>query len=774
METEQGARLIPLSKRSQSLQPPIAEDAEEGSTQSQKGLNFAPLLRTLQRKALLIVIIAGLTTSGAIAYVKLFSKRSYQGDFRLLVEPVTTEARIVEPAALARAEGGVPSRDIFSLDYPTQLEILQSPEMLTTIVNRVRTRYPAFTFEEFKRNFLAVRVGTNMLDQTKIIEVRYIGSEPQQVLFVLEETAKKYLKYSLDERKTRIGEGIKFIEDQLPSLTDRVEVLKSQLQQLQQQQKLTDPAVQGEELFTLVREIENQELETQRLLQEQRTLYANLQRQLDLSPNEAIAASALSEEPQYKELLAKVKEVEGQIALESARFKALNPYVEALERKRNNLLTLLNQETQRILGQSLGVTTNSRVMAFQNSVRLGLIKQLVDTANQIQVLEVRSQAIGQARANLNRQAREFPTVSRKFNEITQQLEVATRTRDQLLSQRESLRVQLAQNQLPWEVVSKPRIPTDPAGNLLPIAGKAKIKVLMGGVGGLFAGVVLALVLEKWRNIFYTPEDVKDGTQLPLLGVVPKEENAEQPLALSASAYLSGEETAGKRKQYEEFVEAFDSLYTNIRFLFPDRPVSSLAISSATSGDGKSMVALHLAEVAALAGQRVLLVDANFHEPNLHLLLDLPNFKGLSDVLCSQAEPLEAVQRSLLSDNLFLLTAGRPVPGAARRLASSWMQRVMEELETKFDLVIYDTPALAEGKDANFIASHADGILMIVAIQKTKQSAVKHVLNQLENFGIPCLGVVANHIRKNAKNKATNKVTSNSRRSVELSTAPQDI
>jgi len=104
--------------------------------------------------------------------------------------------------------------------------------------------------------------------------------------------------------------------------------------------------------------------------------------------------------------------------------------VEALERKRANLIALLNKQTERILGQNLvGPQANSKVQNFQNSIRIGLIKQLVDTANQVQVLEARNQAVLQTKNNLNRQAREFPSVARRYNELQQQLDIAARTRD---------------------------------------------------------------------------------------------------------------------------------------------------------------------------------------------------------------------------------------------------------------------------------------------------------------------------------------------------------
>ncbi len=776
METEQDPNLVAVSSQSRQVQQFSPDEGEESGEKPPKALNIAPLLRTFQRKALIIMAIVGMAGGGIVYQIK-GGKKTYQGDFRILVEPVTTEARIADPSSLTNREGGVPNRDFFSLDYATQLEILQSPQMLSAITKQVQKQDPKFTEEILKKGLLVLRLGDTELNKTKILEVRFLGQEPELVELVLQETKKKYLKYSLDERKSRIGEGVNFIEDQLPGLNKRVNDLKSELQVIQQQQRIADPKEQGTQLLLQVRTIETLELETQRLLQEQKTLYANLQKQLDFTPNEAIAASALSEEPQYKELLTKVKEVEGQIAVETARFKSANPIVEALERKRSNLVSLLNKQTERILGQNLvGTQGTSKVKNFQNSIRIGLIKQLVDTANQVQVLEARSEAITKTKNNLDRQAREFPTVARRYNELQQQLDIAARTRDQLLTQRETLRVQAAQSQIPWEIISEPQIPRDPDGKRIPVASKNTNKLMMGVIGGLVMGLGLAILIEKIRNIFYCADDVKDAVAAPLLGSIPVNKNAKKSYPSIAKAYEVIENKEQKyQKNAAEFIEAFDSLYTNIRFLSSHRPIASLVIGSATAGEGKSTIALNLAHVAALAGQRVLLVDANLHSPSLDLLLELPNFKGLSNLLENKIDFNEAIQRSPIADNLFVLTSGIPLPGTSRRLASSQMQYLMAEFNAIFDLVIYDTPPLVESKDANFLAARTDGILMVVSLHQVKFSVVKKIFEQLENFGIPCLGTVANRIGKNKKYQpSTSPIVGDKNEYLNFSSMPSSI
>ena len=751
METEPVSQVLSLSKRGRQLQQLPSSDKEEVSAPPQKGMNLRPLLRTVQRKALLVIGITGVVSVAAYFWAKSSIPPTYEGDFRLLVEPVTNEAKIVTPSVLTRSQGGAPNQEISSLDYATQLQILKSPRMLSDIYEQIRLRYPKLNYFLFQKGLVVRRlVDEKSPEQTKIIEVRYQGEDPKQVLFVLEVVAEKYLKYSLEERKSRIGEGVKFIDDQLPELQQRVDNFQSQIQRLQQQNKLSDPKTQGEQLFAQVRQIGTQQSDAQRELQEQRMLYTNLQRQLELTPNEAIAASALSEDPNYKVLQAKIQEIDNQIAVESGRFLPDSPVIQSLQAKRQSLIALQNQETQQILGENLaGTTNNPQVQTFQNSVRLELIQKLVDTANQVQMLEVRNQQLAQTRASFDRQAQQFPSIAREYSDLQGKLEIAIRTRDQLLTQREALRVEAAQKQVPWELVYKPQIPRGLAGNLITAPSKSKNIKMMGLVMGLLLGVGIAVLIEKYRNIFYTSKEIEETIPLPLLGVIPLLKSAKQ--APNSTALLGSiEQTEGTNKSTSLFLEAFDSLYANIRFLFSDPPVRSLAVCSAAPGDGKSTIALQLAKTAAGMGQRVLLVDANLRQPQIHTQLSLPNQKGLSDLLSKKLAPNEIIQRSQEADNLFVLTSGQPLPNSNRLLASTQMQYLMEEFQATFDLVIYDTAHLVGFMDANFLAAHTDGILMVVGVGKTNRSLVMQVLSQLNTFRLPTLGVVANHVRKDAK------------------------
>lgn len=711
----------------------------EGTSHPKKS-PIVPLIRTLKRKSLLILACLG-TTSTLAWIVSADDPPTYGGAFQMLVEPVTSEARVAEPAALTRGERGA---DNFMLDYPTQLELLQSPKVLLPIYETIQQRYPDFTYMDLRNNLFIERTGGKArADRTKILQVSYRHEDPQLVELVLNEVADKYLTYSLEDRRSRIGEGVKFIEDQLPALQQRVNQLQSQMERLQQQYDLIDPASQGSDVFGTLRGIAQRQRDHERELLEQKTRYQTLQRQLGLGPEEAIAASALSQDPRYQQILTSVSQLESQIALESARFSEESPIIQRLRERQSNLMQLLNREAQRILRQTLGNSErNPQSLTFQDSVRIKLIDQLVNTRNEIQVLQTRGQMLQRNRAEAEREATRFPSIARRFNELQRQLNIATRTLDQFQIQRETLRVEAAQDQVPWEIISPPMLPRDTEGNPVPDPVSSRKKLMLGVAAGLVLGVGGALLLEKLQNVFHSPEDVSDLVPGPLLGIIPRY-NGTEPLRLGAIP-----ETAEDLDPSAlPFLDAFNALYANLCFEYAEGAVRSLVISSPTPGDGKTTTALYLAQAIAGMGRRVLLVDANFRHPQIHSRLNLPNSVGLSDLLRKQQDLEAVLQKSPLLETLFVLTAGAIGPGSHRLLASPQMKQWMATFRTKFDLVIYDTAHLHNVLDTSFVATHADGILLVNAVRQTARAIAATTIQKLKNYHLPILGSVANGVKQ---------------------------
>jgi capsular exopolysaccharide synthesis family protein len=719
----------------------IADELDESKGQ---GINFRPLLRMVRRNLFLIAGITALVTTAAL-YKSFKVSHSYAGTFRILVEPLTADAQKTDPGQLSGNEKGGNN----TLDYPTLLQIIQSPGLLTKIAKEVQTRYPDVTYDLLKKDLLVQRVGTNMLDFTKLIEVQYTGEDPVEVEFILRKLANGYLRYSLDDRKSNIGGGVKFIDEQLPRLRQQVSSLQEEMLGLLQRNNLSDPTSDRAELSRQLREIQARKQQTLLDLQEQNRLYANLQKQLALAPGEAMSASTLSEDPDFRDLMAELKRVEKQIAIESARFTQESPVLQSLRDRQKELAALVNREAQGITREK---SVNPRLLTFQNSTRQGLIKQLVDTSNSRQILETRNQGLLRSESSLQGQLRQLSEIVSRYSDLQSQLTIASRTLNQLLTQQQTLQIESAQKQVPWKIVADPELPRDASGNPIPLPSSTQKNVVMGLLIGLALGLGAAFIREKYRKVFCTTEDLKDALmEWPLLEVSPFNQKSQR---LSTTAYANlmglteGAEIAPANTYL--FAEAFSSLQTSMRFLAATPPIRSMVISSAEPGDGKTVIALHLAKAAALMGRRVLLIDANSYHPQLHTKLGLSNQRGLSDLLSDNLPHNDFIQRSPLEKNLFVLPAGQFTPSFTGLLGSMRMQHLMEQFQATFDLVIYDTPALLDFVDANILAGRTDGILMVVKVGKTNRSAVNQVLDQLGTYGLSMLGVVANQVENNGR------------------------
>ena len=740
MQAGQEIQSLPVNAQRRLEEPPLASGeagGESGEAKPKGGLKIRPIIAILKRN--LPIIITCTAILGGISYLN-YKKTPliYQGDFTFLVEPITSQARATDPTAISRAQVAEGNN---AIDYPTLLQVLQSPELLSRIAAQIQTRYPNVTATTLARDlknqdFTVARIGTNMLDNTRTILVTYRGEDPQEVQFVLEKLAEGYLRFSLDDRKTRIGGGVEFIEDQLPSLQQRVNNLESQLQTIRQKYRFTDPQIENQEVVNQLKEVQQQRLETETELRQQATLFTSLQSQLRFNPEQGLAASALSQNERFQDLLTQRQKIQSQIAVSLARFTEGSPTVQRLREQEQNLERLIAQESQSILAQSSpGVAKNSGVAVFQDPLRVSMIGQLVTAGNQARALQAKVKKIIETEEVLNRRLTELPVIVRQYNALQQQLDIATKTLNQFLLQRETLRVEAAQKELPWEVIAKPKLATSPlTGKPISSRGKKATQSFMMGVGGgLALGLVAAFLLEKLKNVFVTAEDLQDAVQQPFLGIVPK-------ASFGAEAANNNGKTV---KLANPFLDAFSSVYTNLWFLNQGLPLNSLAVTSVEAGDGKTIVALNLAQTAAAMGQRVLLVDANFTNPQIHHLLDVSNQVGLVDVLQRKQDLDKVLQKSPLDSNLSVLTAGSAHAGATKLYASRDMQQLAYHLRGMFDLIIYDTPALEGLTDLNFLGAQTDGFLMVVGVKKTKRSKFKAALANLKTYRLPIIGVIAN-------------------------------
>lgn len=705
-------------------------------------LDLGQILGVVRRRFIVIAGVAIAVTSGIVARV-LKQTPNYEGKFQLLVGSVSGEDRVEQ---LTEALSKTANIQVEGPDYETQIQVLWSPQVMAPIVKKIQARYPTVDYDTLRTKLIISR-----LQQTKILEVRYQDSDPEKIRFILEQVADGYVKYSETEQRTAVTQGLAFVNKQAKELQGIVNDLQQKVQDLRQNYKIVDPETQGQLLTNRVSEIVKQRQETESQLVEAQRLYTELQDQLGqlgVTPDQAIAAAALSEAPRYQQLLNQLSEVESKIAAESARFTEDSPTIQALREKQQRLLPLIEAEAANVVGSgSSGVPNNAESLASPSSLRLDLTQKLVETENQIQVLQVRQTEIADAESRVSQQIKELPIIARRYTDLNRRLNVATESLSRFLAVREKLQIEESQKTPPWQKLSDPQKPQTPISPNVPRG------IVLGTVAGLLAGAGAGMLAEKLDKAFHSPDELKDSTGLAVLGTIPFGKELKKGIARPVPAATpEGQqlESEFNQRSYRytasPVLEAFRSLHANLHFLSPDRPIRSLVMSSAVPADGKSTTSAFLAQAAAAMGERVLLVDADLRRPQVHVKTDLPNVWGLSNVISSEISVDDVIQQSPWEENLFVLTAGQIPPDPIRLLCSKKMQNLVAYLQKSFDLVIFDTPPLLGLADARVLAAHTDGIVMIVGLGRTDREVLKQVLYGLKTSNARVLGMVANGVK----------------------------
>jgi capsular exopolysaccharide synthesis family protein len=186
-------------------------------------------------------------------------------------------------------------------------------------------------------------------------------------------------------------------------------------------------------------------------------------------------------------------------------------------------------------------------------------------------------------------------------------------------------------------------------------------------------------------------------------------------------------------------EAFRSLRLALQLRADSGQRSSILVTSAEPGVGKSTVAANYALVSALAHTTVLLIDADLRRPVQHEIFGLSRSPGLVEMLATGGSLSSFVQPG--PGRLSVLTAGRGVTRTSDVAASARMAEVLADSASQYDLVIIDTSPVLASADAEGIASHSDVEVVFVADRTSRRRSVIKALRRLELIDAKVAGIV---------------------------------
>ena len=277
----------------------------------------------------------------------------------------------------------------------------------------------------------------------------------------------------------------------------------------------------------------------------------------------------------------------------------------------------------------------------------------------------------------------------------------------------------------------------------PVSPQVPLNLAIGLLAGLFFGGAIMIFIDALDNTLKSHQQIAGYTNEPVLGTLP----AVQKSALKG-VRTHGEsplDTLAAEAPRSSFSEGIKTLRTNLMFMATDDAPQVLLLTSPGPGEGKTVTATNMAIALSQSGEKTVLVDSDMRRPRVHKAMGVSNNRGLSQVLTDGASVDDVIQPAPFDEGPDIVACG-PVPSKPSELLhTERFEEFVEELKSRYDRVVFDSPPLAAVADALILSHSADAVLLIVRFAQTRQELLGRSIEQLEAIGAPLAGTVFNDV-----------------------------
>lgn len=698
------------------------------------------------------MLLFGSLVGGLVGWYLFQKPPIYKESFQLLIPPPNAGSS-VNPLLekLSSLSGG----GIDDSYYGTQLKILTSNILLTPVVEQLRQQKQFFEDEEQRQKFTLKdflrRLQVTKSKDTQIVEIGYQANSPEEVKFVLTRLASTYLRHAINAKTRESEQKLLFVDQQIPFIKQRILLLQKRLEQFRLKNDFIDPINQGGVIADGLKELNKAKQINNAELEDAIAFYQNLSKQLGISQQQAIILNALNESPRYGSLLTKLQEVDTKLATASTRFTEDSPIIQQLQTERQNLLILIRQAVGNAL-KNLPINANQfsdqlvGQLVEPNSLRQNLTQQLLMATSQVKRLQARQTALNLNEQDVRRQVQNFARSAGGYAELAGELEIENQTLASLLTARQVLQIESAKSFSPWELVSQIRMPEKPESQ------RAK-NFLLSLLAGLVSAVVIGILLENLDTKLHTSEDLVQLTESKILGTIPLLKSISQ---IKQSKNLQAFDRALKKEleSWVSFLESYAFLYTNLFFLRQKQNKTTLVISSASPGEGKSTTSFFLAQAAAKMGHKVLLVDGDRYFPQTEYWQTLAKINQSQSSASSfshfnpQTIHGKGMNTEKLRDNFYIMQYENL--SRSMMMEEKELSKIINGWKIEFDLILIDAPPVLGLSDTKLIANQSDGILLVARMGYSNQNLIKEALLELKLSNLPVLGLIVNGSTENSR------------------------
>ena len=429
--------------------------------------------------------------------------------------------------------------------------------------------------------------------------------------------------------------------------------------------------------------------------------------------------------PQTQRLRARLAAFEGQLAEAKIRFTDDHPRV--------RLLRLQIAEVQRELGDAVKDSTSADLASSSvpSEDREAFAEMVAALDTSVASLSGQEAALREQIAGLRKNLTGLSKDELEYRRLSSEVDMNRRLASVIQEKLGASRIRATGEMNVVKVI-------DPASTPWPAVNQKRLKFL--GIAFAFAlalGVAGPGLVEYVNRPLQSEQAIRQSTGLPILAIIPQVESR-RPVFNSAERQPQDPH----QQDYVLFIDAFRRLRVELQMLSEEMPLRRILVASSLPSEGKSTVTYNLALAFGEIGQRVIIADADFHRPTLHRTAKARNEKGLTDLLAGTSGLPEAM--TTVSEQVRLAPRGTALSIPARvGLGTKRLTEVLVSMEAESEYVLIDSSPILLVPDNLYMASAADGILLVVDSSSTRPRDLLRTKEVLERTGTPIVGVVLN-------------------------------
>jgi succinoglycan biosynthesis transport protein ExoP len=543
------------------------------------------------------------------------------------------------------------------------------------------------------------RLNVQRVGLTYVIDVSFSSESPEKAATIANSFADKYLSEQLQTKYEATQQATQWLNERLAELQPQVETAEAAVQRYKAEHGLlasVGSSLTEQEISNL-----NEQLAQARAdMAEKDARAATAKTEAEAGSNGGNLSGPLNSQTMMQ-LRTQQAAASAKVADLQTKYGPKHPEVQRAQRELADIGAQINEELSRQVSniQAEDQVAHQRVASLEASLN-----------------GAKGALIGNNAASV------------ELDDLERKATASSTLYDSLLNRAKQTSADLGSQQSDARVVSHASIPIKPS-----YPDKA-VNLALGLALGLFGGFGAAFALEALDSGVTTSADVERHFGLPHLGAIPL---LGSTLDDKGPPLSPGDQVS--KRPLSAFSESFRSLRASIVFSRVDAPVKVVALTSPLPAEGKTTTSFCLGKSMALSGVRVVVVDCDLRRRNLSRMLDVEPRHGLIELLQGATTLDETLIEDAASGAWFL-----PLADSAYTpkdlFGSHAMDRLLEDLQRRFDFVILDTAPVIPVSDTRVLAQKTDAVVLLVQWRKTPRKAIESALSLLRSVGVEVAGI----------------------------------